>query len=251
MTDKADRNTLHAAGLGRLHTGNGVLHHDALRRRHAQLPRCHLEHLWVGLAALRIFRRRNGVEELGAVRDFQDQFDIGLRGAGADGLLEAGRVQSLQQGADAGQQVYPLAGGSAVQFFLVEALLVYLRRAQAVAEQVLEDLRVAKTESGGEVGPRERTAQLLAQRSPGPEVHLRRIDQGPIDVPDNGTIVRGHDCPSVGGDPSGSRNPLQRSPCVGIRVAAVLYGVRAWRKICPRPSGTCTRPSAAGGSWNR
>ena len=35
VADERDRHTLHAAGLGRLHAGDGILHHHAPRRRDA------------------------------------------------------------------------------------------------------------------------------------------------------------------------------------------------------------------------
>src|SRR5207244_996429 len=99
---------------------------------------------------------------------------------------EAGRVQPSQQLAHAGQQRDAVPGGGLVEVLLADAQLVDGGGVEAVAEEVANDLGVAAAEGGGEVGPREIVAQVATQLDPGAEVQFGGIDEGAVNVPDDG-----------------------------------------------------------------
>src|SRR5262245_2585553 len=98
MADEADREAPHAACLRCLHARDGVLEYQAVHRRDPQPSGGHLKNLRVRLAALRVLHRYDGPEASRRVRQAEDQLEVGSWGAGADRLLETGRLQTLQQG---------------------------------------------------------------------------------------------------------------------------------------------------------
>src|SRR4051795_2727114 len=105
--------------------------------------------------------------------------------------------------------MYPLASGGTIEFFLAKTQLVQLRFAEALAEEVAEDLRIALAEGGGEVVAVEGASQGLAHFGPGLEVHLRGIDQRAVDVPDDGPVIgRRHNDPFRRSTACGRRSHL-------------------------------------------
>src|SRR5207249_2116033 len=99
--------------------------------------------------------------------------------------------------AHARQQCYTLARRGPVIFLLPESDIIHLLWREAGSEQIVEDLGIATAERGGKVGTTERSAQLLTQPMPRREVHLRRIDQRPIHVPDDSRFVHHSSSASV------------------------------------------------------
>jgi len=97
MADEAHGDALHAAGAGGLHAGHGILEDDAVSGCEVHPLGRHQKDLRVRLAALRVLRADHGAEEASDARQPQDQFEVGVRGAGADGLGETCRVQSLHE----------------------------------------------------------------------------------------------------------------------------------------------------------
>ena len=112
-------------------------------------------------------------------------------GAGADGLLEAGGAQALEQLAHAREERNPVAGSGLVVVLLAHSQLRAFLLAEALAEKVLENFGIPTAEGGGEVGPTEAALELAAQPFPGAEVHFAGVDEGAVDVPDGGTAIRG------------------------------------------------------------
>src|SRR6266545_5847752 len=151
MADKTYRDTLHSARLRRLDAGDRVLDHDAALRRHTETGRGDLEHLRIRLAALRVLHRDDCTEETLTVRQTQDQVEIGTRGAGADRLLEAGRVQALQQGPRSRQQRHALSRRGPVKLLLAISKIGNGALVGTVTKEDMNNLRIAQAKGGGEV----------------------------------------------------------------------------------------------------
>ncbi len=96
MGDEANRDAAHAARLRRLDPGNGVLEYHTPLRRHRKARGRDLEHLRIGLAALRVLHGDDGAEEVGATGQLQNQVEVGARGAGADRLPKAVPLKTFE-----------------------------------------------------------------------------------------------------------------------------------------------------------
>src|SRR5207248_1428791 len=83
-----------------------------------------------------------------------------------------------------------IAGGIAVQHLLAVAEAGHVGRTEAVAEQVMNYLRVAAAEGGGKVGTRESAVVFFADGQPGGEVKLGGIDERTVHVPDDPAAAR-------------------------------------------------------------
>ena len=79
VADGRDRDAFHAGGAGSLHTGHGIFEHDTVLRRHSQSFGRDLKHLWIRLAARRVFCRDKSRKVRPGVREFQDQVEIRSR----------------------------------------------------------------------------------------------------------------------------------------------------------------------------
>jgi hypothetical protein len=152
------------------------------------------------LAALRVLGAGDGAEETGRVGHLHDEIDVAARRTRADRLAKGRGVQPFQQLARPGQQRYTLLpGGGLVQILLAVAEFGDRGVVEAVAGEVADDFGVAPAEGGGEVGAGEVAAEAVAQFDPGTEVQLGGIDEGAVNVPDDGTGGRfGHQNPHGG-----------------------------------------------------
>ena len=122
--------------------------------RHAKSLRRRQKHLRIGLAALRVLAANHRSEKVGYPRQTQDQFKIGVRRAGADGLSETGRDQILHQRQDARQQNHAATRRGAIEDFLAITEGRNLLDIETIAEQLANDFRIALAKGGREVGAR-------------------------------------------------------------------------------------------------